>query len=787
MKQKDWHVTISMMIRTDLAQAKEMTYQLHTLGWKSFQDLCVTITSEILGQTIQNFCYSQDIGRDGAFQGTWQPQKGEVFVGTFTIQCKFIAKPHAPIRLSQLKEEMPKAVSLAARGLASNYILMTNATVTAKTVAELNQVFLQIPGIKNFAIYGNEWITRLIRESARLRSLVPRVYGLGDLSQILDERAYSQAQEVLSAGSDEMLKFVKTHDFCKTEKAMSQHGFVLLLGEPASGKTTIASALALEAIDLQGYQMIKARDANDFKQHWNPHEPHQFFWIDDAFGVIQLDWMLIAGWNKIWGEMAAAVRRGTRILFTSRTYLYRAAKPYLKENAFPLLLESQVVISPENLSEREKEQILYNHIKLGNQPNWVKQKMKPFLPNIAANRFFSPEMARRLGNSFFTQHLTLSSAGIAHFVEQPISFLIEIIKTMDQHHRSALALIFMCGGNLKSPIRLGVRERKALELLGSTLAKIREAFNALNGNVVFYSFQEGIYYWRFRHPTIKDAFGSFVANELELLDIYLEGTPTPILLQETTCGDLSLPGVKVILPRNRYDQMIKRLNTLPRENDQLNSRLIRFLAYRCDGYFLKSYLKSNPTFLQYLSFLSSYKNYFRLSFCPEVILVIKLHQASLLPKKDRQRFVTEVVEITLRAPEDSFLSKNLRHLLTPIERQNLSKRVRQQVLPSLNLFLLDWRTHYKQGQTWDEEDYLNDLNQTLKKFKIKFKKDSTALMQIDAALAQIEEIQFELAFNRMEWEDYEKIKEWDLYSKLSSNQSIIYNNNKRSLFDDVDR
>ena len=630
MEQKDLRSTNSMMIRTGLAQAKEMTYQLHTLGWKSFQDLCATITSEVLGQTIQNFGYSQDRGRDGAFQGIWQPQKGEVFAGTFTIQCKFIAKPNAYIRFSQLREEMLKAVSLAACGLASNYILMTNAHVTGKTAAELNQAFLHIPGIKNFAIYGGEWITRNIRESARLRSLVPRVYGLGDLSQILDERAYYQAQGVLSAGSDEMLKFVKTSDFCKMEKAMSQHGFVLLLGEPASGKTTLASALALEAIDLRGYQMIKARDANDFKQHWNPHEPHQFFWIDDAFGVTQLDFMLIAGWNKMWSELAAAVRRGTRILFTSRTYLYRSAKHYLKENAFPLLLKSQVVTSQENLSDREKEQILYNHIKLGNQPSWFKQKIKPFLPGIAANRFFSPEIARRLGNSFFTHHLTLSSIGIAHFVEQPISFLIEIIKTMDRHHRAALALIFMRGGNLKSPISLEVSERKALELLGSTLARIREAFNALNGSLVFYSFQEGIYDWRFKHPTIKDAFSSFVANEPELLDIYLEGTPIQILLEETTCGNLSLPGVKVIIPRNRYNPMIKRLNTLPEENGRFNIRLIRFLAYRCDGYFLKSYLKSNPAFLQQLSFLPSYKNYFRLSFCPEAILVTKLHQDVLI-------------------------------------------------------------------------------------------------------------------------------------------------------------
>ena len=158
---------------------------------------------------------------------------------------------------------------------------------------------------------------------------------------------------------------------------------------------------------------------------------------------------------------------------------------------------------------------------------------------------------------------------------------------------------------------------------------------------------------------------------------------------------------------------------------------------------------------------------------------------SLLSEKDRQRFVTEMVEITLSAPEDSFLSKNFRHLLTQAERQNLLEKVRLQVLPSLNLFLLDWRTHYQQGWTLDEGDYLNDFNQTLKKFKIKFKKDATALMQIDAALAQIDDIRFELVLNHMEWEDDEKIKEWNLYSKSSSNKSIAYNH-KRSVFDDVD-
>ena len=52
-------------------------------------------------------------------------------------------------------------------------------------------------GVKHVCIFEASWLTRQIVESKRLRMLVPRVYGLGDLSEILDERAYAQAQAIL--------------------------------------------------------------------------------------------------------------------------------------------------------------------------------------------------------------------------------------------------------------------------------------------------------------------------------------------------------------------------------------------------------------------------------------------------------------------------------------------------------------------------------------------------------------------------------------------------------------
>ncbi|MCP1835334.1 hypothetical protein J2R76_003671 [Bradyrhizobium sp. USDA 4532] len=68
--------------------------------------------------------------------------------------------------------------------------------------------------------------------------LIPHIYGLGDLSQILGHRAYDQAQEILSAlGDDDMNKFVMTDAFRAAARAIVERSFVPFLGEPACGKS----------------------------------------------------------------------------------------------------------------------------------------------------------------------------------------------------------------------------------------------------------------------------------------------------------------------------------------------------------------------------------------------------------------------------------------------------------------------------------------------------------------------------------------------------------------------
>jgi hypothetical protein len=751
------------------AQAAEVSYELHSLGWKAFQNLCVTITADLWGQTVQSFFDSHDAGRDGAFQGKWQSTEGETFEGSFTAQCKFTAKGDLQIELGDLKDELKKAKRLAERGLSDNYFLFTNYRITGSNEMKIQDAFLKVPGIKAFKAYGSERISGMIRESPRLRMLVPRVYGLGDLSQILDQRACDQAREILTALGDDLAKFVITDAFQRSARALLEHGFVLLLGEPACGKSTIAAALAVGALDNWGCSTFKVRNAEELIAHSNPHEPRQFFWVDDAFGATQFDSSSVAAWNTAFPHLHAAIKRGARVLFTSRDYIYNAALHHLKQSAFPVIKESQVVIHVEKLSKEEKEQILYNHIRLGNQPSEFKAKLKPFLPDVAAHPRFSPEIARRLGDKLFTKGLHVSKDSIQNFVSNPVELLCEIVRTIDPNSRSALALVFMRGGQLGSPIEMTEEEQAAIERIGGAVAGVGNSLNALNGSLVLQNLHNSAYSWRFKHPTVRDALASVIGDDRELMDIYLSGAPVDRLFGEVTCGEVGVQGAKVIIPQDRYGLMLSRLGKFDFSKSEDKRKLHHFLAYRCDREFLVQFIA------KYSGFISDLRVGSYLYAVSDVDVIVRLHELGLLPEAKRLQVVSAIRELAVDTPDAGFLREEIRELHTPAEFEATLEDVKLKLLPNLTATIESWRDNFYHNQE-EPESYFDPLVSALKEFQEELTAHTESTEQIQAALADIKETVMDLMAEAPE-PDYD-----DDYRGGSSGSD----DDSRSIFDDVD-
>ncbi len=751
------------------AQANEVNYDLHSLGWKAFQNLCSTIVSEIWGQTVQTFFDSQDGGRDGAFNGDWEINKSETYTGTFTIQCKHTTKPNYLIKLSDLTDELKKAKRLAKRGLADNYFLFTNAKLTGLNDEDIRCEFEKIPEIKNSIVYGGERISQIIRESKRLRMLVPRVYGLGDLSQILDERAYDQAREILSSLGDDLNKFIITDAYRQSAKALVEHGFVLLLGEPMCGKSTIAAALSMGALDKWGCSTIKIRDADDFVKHFNPNEK-QLFWVDDAFGPTQLDWGSAINWSKTFPHVNAAIHKGAKVIFTSRDYVYKSAKEYLKESALPVIKESKVVIHIENLTKDEREQILYNHIKLGNQDNNYKKKIKPYLEKLASYEKFSPEIARRLGNPLFTKSLTLSEYSLNNFVENPLDMLCEVIDTIGDSSRSALALVFIRGGVLPSPLNTSIEEEKAIARLGGTIGDAIKGLDSLNGSLLINSIKNGNYSWHFKHPTIRDAFAEMVASSPDLMDIYLTGAPLEKLFSEISCGDVGVQGVSVIVPLGEYQIILDKIKGFDISKWFNKSSLYRFLSHRCDKQFIVQFLREFPDFISELRVGSYiYAN-------PDVDILSRLHEFCLLPEVKRLAVVTEIKNLAAEVLDSGFLRNRVKVLMSKPELSEVLQLVKSDLLPNLEDKIGDWKRDYN-GE--DEPDsYFDELKSALDDYKDEFEECEESQQQIENALIQIDEIIAELS------SEYTQTSTDNIWK--SDKASVSNDTGNRSIFDDVD-
>ncbi len=677
-----------------------ITYDLHKLGWQSFQDLCVAIAEECLKRPVQSFLPSNDAGRDGAFVGRWEADVEQA--GSSTIQCKFTSIPNKNLSLSMLDDELDKVSALTEKGLVDDYIIMTNHQITGSSEAKIKAAF-EAAGAGRCRTMHAGWIVGQIQKSPRLRMMVPRLYGLGDLGNILDERAYEQAQMILSALGNDLQKLVVTEAHRQSVRAISEHNFVLLLGAPATGKSTIGASLAVGAADIWKSSTIRVTSPQDLKDNINP-QGGQFFWVDDAWGATQYQQHMTEDWNKVLPLIQGAIHQGSQFLLTSRDYIWKMAQRDLKRQALPLLEHSRVVINVEELTRKEKAQILYNHVRMGDQSKEFRTAIKPILPSIVASKSFLPETARRLGSTFFTKEIKIENEHVSRFFAEPAAFLLDTIENLSNDCQAAIAFIFLSGGHAASPIV----NIEALDLAASsfsaTNAQVKSALRALEGSLVILGQEREGSYWAFKHPTVGDAFGQLLAKDIELSEIYVRGAKLELLMREVVCAGVEFDGAPVRVPQHLYPLLIERMRKVT------SDELFGFVTYRADAVFARQLLEERSDFLGIL------RDFFApVSEDSDAQLLARLHQFELLSSEAREHFVQQVRTNAVDEADSSFLSdSDLRRVLSKEEISSILAEVEEKVIESVGDHVArvkdDWNSAY------DPSDHFDQLRESIEMF-----------------------------------------------------------------------
>lgn len=559
-----------------------------------------------------------------------------------------------------------------------------------------------------------------------------------------------------------------TEAYRKCAHALKEHGFVLLLGEPASGKTMIANLMALSAADEWDLQTLMLSGPEEFTRLWNPDDPGQFLWVDDAFGATQYDPVRVREWNHLLPKLKTAIRKGARVAFTSRDYIFRAAKGDLKTSSFELFEDSRVTIEVEGLTELERQIILYNHLKCGGQSIEFRKAVKPFLAEAAAIQKFLPEIARRFANPRFTDGFRPSARTVRAFFEAPVDWLVDVLSCLAASEKAAVALVFIAGGNLPIPVPENEPVLHTTSTMRSNIGDVKAALISLDDSLLRRTREDGREYWTFRHPTIRDAFASLVGANPELIDIYLVGVTTDQLMQEVTCGDVGLDGVKIVVSPERYGDVLGRLRgrTRGRYLDPVGS----FLAVRCSGEFLHRYfteVEAMDLLPEEIWTIETYDNALR--------ILRRLHADGFLPEPVRREAVMRIRTVSETKYSCNFMTERIvGSLLTPEEVAAQLANIKDVILSNEYEIISEIMDGW--DGDGDPEDQFSSLAETLSLIEEQGNEEevsraSSFLYEIKRAVTKMEE-------SRPGATDYDTME--------AEETSVGAEPSARSIFDDVD-
>lgn len=765
-----------------IAQGPWTDLALHTLGWKAFQDLSACVCEEILHRPIEIYREAQDGGQDAAFFSKMTVTNEEILEGT--IQCKFSSDSSRAFKLSDITEEIQNIEALKANGHADFYVLITNMSVDGRVAADF-KLRMRGLGVRYPHIFGKQFLTWSIRRSPRLRALVPRVYGLGDLSTILDERSAAQTQALLGHLLPTLNVYVPTDSHTAAVKTLDKHGIVLLLGAPATGKSTIAAILATLASDSSKHRCFKSDGPIDLLNHWNPNEKGAFYWIDDAFGPNQLREDFVDTWTSIMSKVQAAVVGGSNFVLTSRRHIYEEAKHKLGTRNHPLFRNGKAIIDVGGITTRQREQILYNHVKGGDQSPIWKSSVKPLLPKIAKLDEFLPEVARRLGDTDYTQHLQLSQGALEDFFRNPQDHLIQVLNEMSKAHRAALVLVFLHRSRMLVGARDEAMEKRILRHFDVDRETLSAAIDHMRGSFLVEKSEGEERFLAFTHPTFADAI-SAILQTAEMIELYLHGTKIDVLIENIVCEGADTIEDAIIVPDRFRPLLVNRLKEIPNDYSANNS-LFAFLATRASVEVFRDAVAALPQIFSRKSHWSW--NSQQTSKVQAFARALKL---GVLPDANREEMSIQLESSLLEDLDTSFVSDDyllalirptrLLKLFVPLKAQ-LADRIKSRAKEIAEDADLDT----------EPSDNFDELTQAIDAIEELFDSDesmseplSESRSAIETAVERIEERRQEYSGRDEDWDWGDRVR-----TSTTENQTVATASPQyavlRSIFSDVDK
>ena len=380
-------------------------YKLEQLGWFNFEQLVRTLLRELIGSGLSTFSGSIDQGRDATFEGGANafPSRTDPWEGNWIFQVKhrtYSSRGADTVR-SELKASLSDELAKITEKHefdCDNYVLLTNCPLTGIDKDEMKSLASNdFPMIQNFAFLGERDIDELLDSYPRVVYAFPQILGLSQLKELVQWGLHQRSLEFLLTAQKEIALFVATSPYLQAVDLLHKQHFCLLSGPPKMGKTCTAYALAA-SFSAQGFEIYDLRTQRNFYDAYGP-EVKQLFICDDVFGDISLHAAMRDDWSHGFVRLLSSLGSGHKLIWTAREYVLKEAlsSSRLREERPTLATTDKITVAVDELSRLEKAMILYNHAKIANLPDGVKEYLKSrACLKIIDHDNYSPESIRQL-------------------------------------------------------------------------------------------------------------------------------------------------------------------------------------------------------------------------------------------------------------------------------------------------------------------------------------------------------------------------------------------------------
>ncbi|MFZ3117221.1 MAG: hypothetical protein WA159_02790 [Variovorax sp.] len=314
--------------------------------------------------------------------------------GSVIVQCKHYVVTGLAGLMVDLKKEAIKVAKLKP----NRYILVTSVGLTPPNKTAIQALFGAVLATND--ILGADDLNNLL---GLHRTVEQQHYKLWLASRVVLDRVIHNASLTQSEFDVERVhrdihRYVRSAAYPRALAMLDSDHVAIISGAPGVGKTSLAKMLLYAHLE-RGYEAVSI--LTDFQTGRERYQPgkKQIFYFDDFIGATFL------------GERASAFTRNedsvildfiemvrtsptARLVMTTREHILRQAVATSEKLKHSSLIDSRCVLAIRDYSQKQRAEILYNHIYFSELPDAYRAALLAgrFYKKIVQHKKFNPRL-----------------------------------------------------------------------------------------------------------------------------------------------------------------------------------------------------------------------------------------------------------------------------------------------------------------------------------------------------------------------------------------------------------